>query len=200
VSGHRCDAGEINALDRLVLGHYSPSIRTASDVVLIGMLALPLVIDLVDTRGKGWLADVVVMAEAVIVAQGLTQLVKAAVRRPAPFVYDESVPMDVRANSADATRAFWSGHAAAAFASAAAFTTTFWLRHPDSPWRWGGAGGERCAGHHGGVAEDPRRLSLLDRHHRGRGRRRRQRRGGAAASSALTPPSREQPEQQQGAE
>jgi membrane-associated phospholipid phosphatase len=69
------------------------------------------------------------------VAQALTQLTKVAVGRYAPFVYDDSVPDDIRRNG-DSTRSFFSGHTVTAFTAAASFTTTFFLRHSESPWRW----------------------------------------------------------------
>ena len=67
--------------------------------------------------------------------QGLTQLMKLAVQRPAPLVYDESVPLEER-ESRDGARSFWSGHTATAFSAATTHAVTYWLRHPRDPWRF----------------------------------------------------------------
>lgn len=57
-------------------------------------------------------------------------------RRSAPLVYDPNVPLEVKEDSPDAVRSFYSGHTTTAFTAATAFTVTFWLRHKDSPLRW----------------------------------------------------------------
>jgi membrane-associated phospholipid phosphatase len=131
-----CSPADVNALDRLVIGKYSPTARTAADVAVLSLALLPLLIDLIDSGGDGWLTDSVVYGQSLMIAQGATQLTKRAVRRPAPFVYDERVPLEVRQSDPDAALSFWSGHAATAFTAAASTSTTFWLRHPESPWRW----------------------------------------------------------------
>lgn len=131
-----CSADGINDFDRVALGKYSPGARKAADVGVVALLALPVALDAVDSGGEGWLEDSFVFGETILLTQGLTQLTKLAVRRKAPFVYDESVPIEVRRDSPDASRAFWSGHAATAFAAATVASVTYWHRHPDSPWRW----------------------------------------------------------------
>jgi membrane-associated phospholipid phosphatase len=131
-----CNAADINPFDRNAVRVYSPTLRTASDVMVLSLVGLPVVLDLIDSGGDGWLEDMVVYGQALLVAQGLTQIAKKSVRRPAPFVYNPRVPMDVRSDSPDAPGSFWSGHASTAFSAAAAYTTTYWLRHPGSEWRW----------------------------------------------------------------
>jgi membrane-associated phospholipid phosphatase len=129
-----CSPAGVNNFDRTVLGNYSERFHRAADVLVAALLVFPLVLDAVDSR-EGWLTDTGVFAQAILLTNGLTHLTKVAVRRLAPFVYDPSVPLDVRTN-ADSTRSFFSGHASTAFAAAAAYTVTFWLRHPKSHWRW----------------------------------------------------------------
>ncbi len=142
-----CSPDGVNALDRTALGNYSPTAHTVADAAVIGLLALPLALDLIDSRGRGWIEDVVVMAQAVLLTQAATQLTKFAVRRPAPLIYDPSVSDEDR-NSSDAARSFFSGHTSTAFAAATSYAVTFWLRHPRSPWRWVvlGVGGALAAG------------------------------------------------------
>jgi len=138
-----CSAAGINAFDRGALGLYSPTARQAADVAVLSLAAMPLVLDLVDSGGDGWLTDAVLFGQTLVLTQGSTQLVKLATRRNAPFVYDDDVPLDVRLEDRDGSRSFWSGHAATAFAAATFYSVTFWKRHPRSPWRWFviGAGG-----------------------------------------------------------
>jgi membrane-associated phospholipid phosphatase len=130
-----CEPEGINALDRMVLGNYSETAHTIADVGVIAMLLAPPLLNAFDSGGDGWATDTVVYAEALVLTQALTQIVKFAVRRPAPLVYDPEVPAQAQ-RSRDASRSFFSGHTSMAFAAASAYTTTFWLRHPDSPMRW----------------------------------------------------------------
>lgn len=125
----------LNALDRTVLGNYSPSAHTAADIGVLSLVLLPLALDLIDSGGSGWLEDAVVHMETILLNQAVTQIVKAAVRRPAPLVYDSNVPLEER-ESAEANRAFFSGHTSTAFAAATSYAVTYWLRHPEDPWRW----------------------------------------------------------------
>jgi membrane-associated phospholipid phosphatase len=131
-----CDPSGINALDRLVLGNFSETHRQVADYLVIGLVALPVVLDFFDAGLDAWLADTVIFAETLIFTQALTQLVKAAVRRPAPLVFDDSLPLELRLEDRDAPVSFWSGHAATSFAAATSYTVTFFERHPDNDWRW----------------------------------------------------------------
>jgi membrane-associated phospholipid phosphatase len=125
----------LNGLDRTVLGNYSPTSHTIADYTVLTLALAPVLLDLVDSRGDGWLEDATVHVEALLLTQAVTQLTKVAVRRTAPFVYDASVPLEERMNR-DSTRSFISGHTAMAFAAATSYAITYWLRHPDDPWRW----------------------------------------------------------------
>ncbi len=131
-----CDPPEgLNALDRLALGHYSPTAHRVADALVLTLAISPALWDIIDTRSPVWFEDMVVHGEALALTQGLTQVVKFAVGRTAPFVYDERVPLEERMG-ADASRSFWSGHTATAFASATSYSITYWLRHPRDPWRF----------------------------------------------------------------
>lgn len=131
-----CDPpASLNALDRLALGHYSPTAHSVADALVLTLAISPAVWDIIDTRSTAWFEDMVVHGEALALTQGLTQVVKFAVGRTAPFVYDERVALEERMG-ADASRSFWSGHTATAFASATSYSITYWLRHPRDPWRF----------------------------------------------------------------
>lgn len=131
----RCDASRINALDRPLAGTYSGAALTWANVAVAAAVALPPLLGLIDAGGDGWLEDAVVFAETLFVTQTLVQLSKLAIERPAPLVYGSDAPRSAL-EGRDAARSFFSGHTATAFAATTAFSTTFWLRHPRSPWRW----------------------------------------------------------------
>jgi membrane-associated phospholipid phosphatase len=127
----------MNAIDRRALGYHSTSAHTAADVFVAALLIAPHVANLAMTHGRdsGWLEDLAISLESVIMTQALTQLTKAAVDRKAPIVYDERVPLEER-TSKDALGSFWSGHTATAFTLATSFAVSYWLRNPRDPWRW----------------------------------------------------------------
>lgn len=125
----------LNALDRLALGHYSPTAHRVADVLVLTLALSPALWDVIDTRSPVYFEDMVVHGEVLALTQGLTQITKFAVGRVAPFVYSEAVPLEERMGS-DAHRSFWSGHTATAFASATSYSVTYFLRHPRDPWRF----------------------------------------------------------------
>jgi len=127
----------MNPIDRSALGYHSTAAHTAADVVVAALVLAPHLANLAVTRGKdsAWLEDATISLESIIVTQALTQVTKAAVDRYAPIVYDERVPMEER-TSRDALGSFWSGHTATAFSAATSFAVSYWLRHPNDPWRW----------------------------------------------------------------
>ena len=139
-----CDPpDDMNALDRAALGHYSKAAHTAADVMVISLLAAPQLANLIDSRGRGWLVDTAVFAQALLLTQGAVQLTKFSVERGAPLLYDETVPLEER-QGRDASRSFVSGHTSTAFMAASSYTVTYWLRHPGSPWRWVVLAGTHC--------------------------------------------------------
>lgn len=124
------------AIDETVLGRYSPTSHAVADGLVLTMVFGPPLWSAFDAgTGEGWFADSVVHAETILLTQGLTQIVKFAVSRPAPLVYDEDVSIAERSGR-DAARSFWSGHTATAFSAATSHSVTYWLRHPRDPWRF----------------------------------------------------------------
>lgn len=123
-------------IDRAAIGRYSPSSHAAADALVFTLVLGPPVWSAIDAGTvDGWFADSVVHTESLLLTQGLTQIVKFAVRRPAPIVYDDRVPLGER-EGRDASRSFWSGHTATAFSTATTHAVTYWLRHPRDPWRF----------------------------------------------------------------
>jgi len=139
----RCEVpSSMNALDREALGARSDAAGTVADVALAAVLAAPHLANLIATRGKksAWLEDIVVSAEATLIATGTSQVLKSGVGRYSPRVYDERLTFEQRSHP-ESTRSFWSSHTATATAAATSFAVSYWLRHPGSPWRWVVLGG-----------------------------------------------------------
>jgi undecaprenyl-diphosphatase len=139
----RCDPSGLNALDRTVVGNDSAGWRRTSDVGLYLALALPVAATALDVAlGAGdarlapFATDVLVMAEALAVSQVITDVTKLAVRRARPTQYRDAG----RVESVEQQMSFPSGHTSATAAAVTAYTVTFSLRHPDSPWRFAVAG------------------------------------------------------------
>lgn len=140
--GGSCDPQRINPLDRLSIGSHSQAARTASDVLLGANLGLPFVLDFFDVLGnhprdgwRGYGKDVLVLAEVFAVNASLNALVKYAVRRSRPLVYDpdpEAFTAEERADP-DAALSFYSGHSSFSFSMATAYSYLFMRRHPGSP-------------------------------------------------------------------
>lgn len=141
--GLDCDPDSVNRLDRTVIGNHSHTARLISDVGVYTAWALPLALGAVDVLASdpddGWSGygtDVLVMFETLAVTSGANVLLKFAFRRPRPYVYDDVHFSDDYRLADDASLGFPSGHTATAFAMATAYSYTFTLRHPDSPWRY----------------------------------------------------------------
>ncbi len=140
----RCDPDDLNALDRLVVGDKSDAWLLATDisvgVMAVGATAALAADSLTAGSAEPWrdlVVDVVVVAEATALATTLTQLGKFAFRRPRPTAYADVGGIQ----TVEHQLSFPSGHSTTAAALGAAWATTFWLRHPDSPWRWAAVGG-----------------------------------------------------------
>jgi membrane-associated phospholipid phosphatase len=137
--GLDCDPNDVNALDRTVIGNYSQTAVTISDIGAGTAWALPHLLGAIDVLvtnpSDGWTGygkDALVIIETLSVALATNNLLNFVVRRPRPLVYDENVADDHRLLG-DSALSFPSGHTAGAFAMATAYSRLFMLRHPDSP-------------------------------------------------------------------
>jgi membrane-associated phospholipid phosphatase len=132
-----CDPSQINAFDRLAIGHSNQNARTAATVIeFVPIIYLGL--DMFDVGLKNWktyLTDLWVVAEALAWNGAVQDIVRRAVRRPRPFLYTAGVYPSERDGS-DAGFSFYSGHTSFAFALATSCSYTFTLRHPHSKWKW----------------------------------------------------------------
>ena len=133
-----CNPKNLNAFDRLALGHSSQSARTAANIIEFVPL-LYLAIDIGDVGLKHWktyLTDLWVFAEVLGWNGGIQDVVRRAVRRPRPFLYTPGLYSQSERDAPDAGMSFYSGHTAFAFAIATTAAYTFTLRHPHWWVRW----------------------------------------------------------------
>lgn len=136
------DPGALNRLDRSAVDNWSPAAGRASDHLVMASVVTPLTL-LAGERGRDQSAELGVMyLETMALGSGLTYLLKNAVGRTRPFVYNDHDDVPERLKmSRTARRSFPSGHTATAF-SALVFTAVVYGRmYPDDPgrvWVWGG--------------------------------------------------------------
>lgn len=138
VTQDRCESSELNSIDESVLGNNSTEWRLVSDLGMYGAVALPLVATLLDVGLSGSAnfaqdaaRDILVITEAVAVTTFATHLLKYAVQRPRPAMYQSGSSRSFEQNVS-----FPSGHTSAAAAGFTAYAMTFALRHADSGWRY----------------------------------------------------------------
>ncbi|MBP7127368.1 phosphatase PAP2 family protein [Myxococcota bacterium] len=134
------DSAAVNALDRVATRHWSPALSRASDGVLYGSLGSAFAILSIQAISRrhavgAWAIRAGVVAESVLVASGLTQVVKSSVRRPRPLWFNPAAPDSARAEP-DGQLSFWSGHTAVVASALASLTTVEWIDHPGSPEAW----------------------------------------------------------------
>ncbi|MCL1928769.1 MAG: phosphatase PAP2 family protein [Treponema sp.] len=123
----------VNAFDRNLMFEYSKSPDIASDIVLYGLMAMPL-LSLIDNirDGNVWATYGVMYAESVLLVFGTCEIIKNSTARYRPYCYFGDVPSG---KSADYYKSFPSRHTAFAFMSAGFLASTFFTEYPDSPWK-----------------------------------------------------------------
>ncbi len=143
--GHsRCDPAVLNELDRTVVGNNSLAWRKVSDAGMYGAVALSAAaagldawLAESDAPGSDFFTDALVLAEATALAMVITDAIKLTVRRPRPNHYTVGAPVKAFRQQLS----FPSGHTSTAAAVTTAYSVTFALRHPESPWRFAVFGG-----------------------------------------------------------
>jgi membrane-associated phospholipid phosphatase len=123
----------VNAFDRNLMFEYNKSLDIVSDVVLYGLMAMPLLSLIENIRdGNVWATYGVMYAESALLVFGTCEILKNSIARYRPYCYFGDVPSGM---SADYYKSFPSRHTAFAFMSAGFFTSTFFTEYPDSPWK-----------------------------------------------------------------
>ncbi len=107
--------------DRVAIGRWDRGSHRASNVLFGAALGLSLATGILVQNGEQPLVPVVIILETGLLASGLTNVVKEAVHRPRPYLYDPAIPPALQ-NGRDDHHSFWSGHtgntAAITFATA----------------------------------------------------------------------------------
>ena len=135
----RCD---VPALDRGATRRWSPGAATASDILVYATLAAPIGLIASEPGRDDAVTSGLMYAETLTLEMSAVYLLKGAVGRTRPYVYNDDPRIDpAEKQSATAVRSFPSGHAANAFAAMVFFAGTWERLHPDasgSGWVWGG--------------------------------------------------------------
>lgn len=146
----KCDPAGLSKFDRGTIGKHSKAwdhVGTYGLFVILGGALLGEALDNgyaeSDHRFRGFAADFMIIAEATATATFFTHAVRYGIRRPRPTQYEGAADVDM--SDQERHLSFPSGHATSVGAIATAYATTFWLRHPESPWRWVVAGGSVVA-------------------------------------------------------
>ena len=127
----QCDPNELNVVDQLTAGYWSPAWSTASDLGLYTVAAGAATLLFVDEGPLPALNDAVVIAESALSATALQSMMTIAAGRPRPYLYGTNAPLEQR-NSADGNMSFLSSHTSIT----AAITTSTYMAmrrlHPHS--------------------------------------------------------------------
>ena len=116
--------------------------NTVSDILLYSSQIFPAAMTMVDKKmRKDFLKIGTLYSEVFLVNVGFTALVKNAVRRARPFVYDPDESLE-KQMSKSARTSFYSGHTSGTAAMCFLTASIYEDYHPDSKWKpvvWAGA-------------------------------------------------------------
>jgi membrane-associated phospholipid phosphatase len=137
--GTHCDPLYLPTFERNVPQNHSKTWKTTSDALSYGSVALPLAALFVEhflspphTHAvQKWL-DPLILLETAAASTVATTLLKHTVRRPRPSAYAPTQRLD----ALDEQVSFPSGHTSLAAAMTTAYTVTFALKYPHSPWKY----------------------------------------------------------------
>lgn len=128
------DKNAVNGFDRSFMFSYNRTLDKISDYGVYGMLILPVISVIPDIKNVNTLLTYGVMyGEAVLLTFGTKDLLKNAIIRYRPYMYNGGVPAG---NEDDYFNSFPSGSTSLAFLSATFLTATFAREFPDSKWKW----------------------------------------------------------------
>ncbi len=121
---------DVIPFDRGATYNWSTGASTASDILLIGSVASPLLFltNKPTRQSFGWL--MLMSLEVMSINYGITTSVKNLVNRPRPYVYNPNAPFDVRTGT-DSKESFYSGHVSNTAAMSFFIATVMNDYHPD---------------------------------------------------------------------
>ncbi len=123
------DPTTVPRFDRVAIGRWDPSAHRASNVLFGAALGLSLATGILAQNGEQPLVPVVIILETGLLSSGLTNVVKEAVHRPRPYLYDPAIPPSLQ-KGRDDHLSFWSGHTANT--SAITFATANMVQHSNA--------------------------------------------------------------------
>jgi membrane-associated phospholipid phosphatase len=133
------DANNINAFDRSLIFPYHETLDKISDYGVYAFLALPIISLAGNIKDKNaWITYGVMYAEAFALTFGTKDLLKNAIIRYRPYMYNGGVPAGLMHSEGmlnDYYNSFPSGSTALAFLSAGFLSATFSAEYPDSKWK-----------------------------------------------------------------
>ena len=124
---------DINDFDRSLMFPYHKPLDMISDYGVYGMLVLPIVSVIGNAHDiNAWLTYGIMYTEAFLLTYGTKDLLKNAIIRYRPYMYEGGVPAG---QEDDYYNSFPSGSISLAFLSATFLSTTFLQEYPDSQWK-----------------------------------------------------------------
>ena len=130
---------DINSFDRFATYNWSPTASDISDVLIVSQVLSPLILLSSEKIRKDYKTFLTMNAELYLLYYGITHITKSLAGRFRPYMYNENVPLNEKIDY-DSRLSFFSGHAAATFASAVFLSTIYSKYYPDSKWKsivWG---------------------------------------------------------------
>jgi membrane-associated phospholipid phosphatase len=130
-----CPRENVDALDRVTAGYWSPNWQLASNIGIAALGAGAAGLLLADEGARRGFNDLLVVTEAALASNAFASVMTLAVARPRPFLYGEKAPLDQRLGG-DGALSFISSHVAMSFAIATSTTVALHRLHPGSRLPW----------------------------------------------------------------
>lgn len=108
---HTVDLAHVPKIDRLATRHWSIRAHRSSNILMGVGCALSVAAPIIGQRGDRPLLPLAIQTESLLIATGLTNMAKHAVRRPRPYLFNADVPSTLYRGRDDRS-SFWSGHTA----------------------------------------------------------------------------------------
>lgn len=126
---------QVNVFDRYATRQYSKPAKYASDAFMFGSGALSL-IHLANPNARKDFGKIAVMQlEVFMLNTAMTNLIKEAVHRPRPLVFNPDVPMNTKRSTLDNFKSFYSGHTSTVASQTFFFAYTFAQYNPHSKFK-----------------------------------------------------------------
>ena len=127
------DAGEINAIDRNVVGNHNKTVALVSHLQVAMAIAVPIYLDAKDVGfTKTLTEDFVVYAEVLSINSAISNAARYSVQRPRPDIYRAGANV----NDPGEFLSFYSGHVASTVAALSAASMTYNYRYGYHTWPW----------------------------------------------------------------